>query len=287
MLKKGLVVGIILLFISVSVIPSTGNMVFFDDTTPPVTTCTLDPDAPDGDNGWYVSDVTVTLKATDDMSGVNATYYKINGGEWETYDSPFVIWEDGEYMIEYYSVDYEGNIEDVQSSSLDIDQTPPEIFFEWDIFEDGGFCYLTITIIGLNETSGMDRVEMFINDGFHEEVVGPGPTYEFTIEWSSAFKSCTFKFVIYDVAGHVVIVKIEPIKVFLFGRIENLTIVGDFFVFNAVRLRFIQFSPFSFNTYTSGEKIAVFEPKLKIVTNNFMFGFFIMLHFYIQSDSFN
>jgi hypothetical protein len=287
MLKKGIALAIILLFIGTIIIPISGIGVFFDDTTPPVTTCTLDPDVPDGDNGWYVSNVTVTLKATDDMSGVNATYYRINGGKWEIYDSPFVIWEDGEHMIGYYSVDYEGNIEDIQSSSLDIDQTPPEISFEWDIFEDGGFYYLTITIICLNETSGMDRVDMFINDGLHATITGAGPTYEFTIEWSSAIKSCTFKFGIYDEAGNMAILKMESIKVLLFGRIENLTTVGDFFIFNAVRLRFIQFSPFSFNTYTSGEKVAVFEPKLKIVTNSFMFGFFIMLHFYIQSDSFN
>ena len=278
LIKKGLVVAVILLFISVSVIPSTGNLVFFDDTTPPVTTISFDPPVPNGDNGWYVSNVTVTLNATDDMSGVNATYYRINGGEWETYDYPFVISEDGDnIIIEYYSVDKYGNIEVVKSKTLDIDQTPPEISFEWDIYEEEGIIYIMFSIIGFDETSGIDRVEMFINDGLHEIIVGAGPTYEFTIEWSSAFKSCTLKFGTSDAAGNVVIVKVESIKVFLFGRIENLTIVEDIFILNAVHLRVIQFSPFSFNTYTFGEKIALFEPKLKIVTDRFMFGFFIML----------
>jgi len=38
LIKKEVVVAVILLFISVSVIPSTGNIVSFDDNIPPVTT---------------------------------------------------------------------------------------------------------------------------------------------------------------------------------------------------------------------------------------------------------
>ena len=73
MMKKCITLAVTLLFFGTIIIPISGIGVFFDDITPPVTTCTLDPDTPDGDNGWYVSNVTVTLKATDDMSGVNAT----------------------------------------------------------------------------------------------------------------------------------------------------------------------------------------------------------------------
>lgn len=94
-----------------------------DDTTPPVTTCTLDPAEPNGMNDWYVGDVAVTLTAIDDISGVNATYYKINEGEWEIYADPFVIESDGYYVIEYYSVDNAGNIEDVKSADFKIDQS--------------------------------------------------------------------------------------------------------------------------------------------------------------------
>ena len=125
LIKKGVVVSVILLFASVSAIPSTGNRASFDDITPPVTTCTLNPPEPNGENGWYVSDVTVTLNATDDMSGVNATYYRINNGEWETYEVPFVINESNYYVIEYYSVDNEGNVEDVKSASFKVDSVPP------------------------------------------------------------------------------------------------------------------------------------------------------------------
>ena len=61
---------------------------------------------------------------------------------------------------------------------------------------------------------------------------------------------------------------------FIFGKITNLDATGDFTTFNAVKLRFITFSPFSFNTYTSGETITITGTKLGILTANFAFGIF-------------
>jgi Regulator of Chromosome Condensation (RCC1) repeat protein len=43
------------------------------DTAPPATSIALSPPAPDGQNGWYVSDVSVSVSATDDDSGVAET----------------------------------------------------------------------------------------------------------------------------------------------------------------------------------------------------------------------
>ena len=132
-IKNGLVVGVILLFIGVAVQPSIG-LSNNDDTTPPVTTISFEPPVPDGLNGWYVSDVTVMLNATDDMSGVNVTYYRIDGGEWVIYDTPFVLSEDGDdILIECYSIDKVGNVEDVKSSKLDIDQTKPVVILTYEI----------------------------------------------------------------------------------------------------------------------------------------------------------
>lgn len=88
------------------------------DTIPPITTHTLDPAAPDGENGWYVSCVTVTLDATDTCSGVDATYYSLDGGAWTVYTEPLVICEYGEHMVDYYSVDVCGNVESVKSVSF-------------------------------------------------------------------------------------------------------------------------------------------------------------------------
>jgi hypothetical protein len=59
----------------------------------------------------------------------------------------------------------------------------------------------------------------------------------------------------------------------LIGRMTNLVSHGSYYTFDAVKLRDIQFSPFSFNTYTSGEKLAVTK-QMGILTTNFAFGFF-------------
>jgi len=189
------------------------------DDTPPVSNHALDPAAPNGDNGWYVSDVEVTLSAADPSIGcevagsqVKEIKYKIGTGSWQTISGAggtFIIDVDNENLaIEYYSVDNVGNEESHHTFEIDMDQTVADIEeVAWESFQDPpiyGLWYVTFTCDATDATSGMDRVEMFINDGFHEEIVGAGPIYEFTIEWSAAFKSCTFWFYHYDVAGNVI-----------------------------------------------------------------------------------
>ena len=61
------------------------------DETAPVTTATLDPAAPDGENGWYVSPVSVALDAVDEGSGVAGTEYRLDGGAWTAYSAPFTV----------------------------------------------------------------------------------------------------------------------------------------------------------------------------------------------------
>ena len=177
-IKKGVVVSVILLFVSVSVIPSTGNRLFFDDITPPVTTCTLDPPEPNGNNSWYVSDVEVTLNATDDMSGVNRTEYRINNGSIKTYTEPFNVSQDGELMIEYRSIDYAGNIEDWKSVEFKIDQTPPNVWL-WCYSPDN--VHIDFTATCDDTTSGIDRVEFYLDDIL--QFTDNNEPYEWSMVW--------------------------------------------------------------------------------------------------------
>lgn len=172
------------------------------DNEPPVTKISFDPPEPNGCNGWYVSNVTVILNATDN-SGVKETYYRINGGEWEIYESPFVISEDGnDILIEYYSVDIDGNVENVKSASLDIDQTPPNITVEWVVEKIGWRKWqVTFYISFTDNTSGIDRLEIYLNDVLQETIYGPGPTYA----WSCIIyggNPFSFKSIGYDCAGN-------------------------------------------------------------------------------------
>ena len=60
----------------------------------------------------------------------------------------------------------------------------------------------------------------------------------------------------------------------IFGKIDNLDTGGNFIIFEAEKLRCIQFSPFQVLQFSSGERIRISEEYFGIVTLNFAFGFF-------------
>jgi len=84
---------------------------------PPVTTYTIAEEMMPW--GWYVTNVTVTLNATDNTS-VMETKYRIDGGAWNTYTAPFVISQAGTHLVEYYSKDVWGAEEAMKNFTVKI-----------------------------------------------------------------------------------------------------------------------------------------------------------------------
>jgi len=201
LLSKTLVVGVIVLFLGISVQPAFANN---DDTTPPVTVHTLDPPEPDGNNGWYVSDVNVTLTATDDMSGVKEIRYTING--WSEHIIPgdngsFIILGAGEdILIEYWAIDNAGNVETKNDLELDIDKSVPEVSLSFSYSGNRwlGWKY-NFTATATDDISGMDRVEFYFNNDLQEIVTGPGPIYIWTLSY--CIKPGIYRATAYDKAG--------------------------------------------------------------------------------------
>ena len=105
----------------------------FREAVPPQTTHSLSPSSPNGNNGWYVSNVTITLNANDNISGVNITKYKIDDGNWQEYAEPFTVTGTDVY---YKSEDVAGNTEDEKMVDVKIDKTPPSVVF---VTDDGMF----------------------------------------------------------------------------------------------------------------------------------------------------
>jgi len=138
------------------------------DTTDSVTTSILDPPYPDGSNGWYVSDVTVTLSATDSLSGVESTWYSLDSGYWTLYDVPFTVSDEGEHTVEYYSFDNAGNQEEAKSVDFKIDKTPPVSGHEFEgvIGEEGWFVSdVTVTLSAEDAMSGVNYTVYKVDNG--------------------------------------------------------------------------------------------------------------------------
>ena len=97
------------------------NSDFLIDSTPPITSHKLE--GTQKENGWYTTDVKVTLAGTDNLSGVKETKYSINGGAWQVYTNPFFVTGS---TVTYYSEDSLGNKEIQKSTGeIKIDKTPP------------------------------------------------------------------------------------------------------------------------------------------------------------------
>jgi hypothetical protein len=64
--------------------------------------------------------VGVTLTATDNLSGIAATTYQINGGSVHTYSGKFTVAGSGAHQVTFHSTDRAGNGEATQSVSFNI-----------------------------------------------------------------------------------------------------------------------------------------------------------------------
>ncbi|PJE58359.1 MAG: hypothetical protein COU81_01175 [Candidatus Portnoybacteria bacterium CG10_big_fil_rev_8_21_14_0_10_36_7] len=68
--------------------------------------------------------VIININTTDQPTigtlGIDYTIFKVNDEDWKQYNSPLYFNEIGEYEIFYYSVDKDGNIEDVKESKFSI-----------------------------------------------------------------------------------------------------------------------------------------------------------------------
>ncbi|MBM4236960.1 MAG: C1 family peptidase, partial [Euryarchaeota archaeon] len=102
---------------------ATHSATFMIDVSSPVTSASLSGAL--GSGGWYVSNVTIALTASPGPSGLLMTKYRIDGGLWHTYASPFGLTSEGLHSVDYYSVDEAGNSEASKSLEVGIDRVAP------------------------------------------------------------------------------------------------------------------------------------------------------------------
>ncbi|MBN2228585.1 MAG: hypothetical protein JW779_03255 [Candidatus Thorarchaeota archaeon] len=157
---------------------------FFLDNTAPVTTKSIGSPTV----GEFVTTETVfALTSVDAGIGYFWTFYRINGGSWIEYSDPFsLLGPDGEYTIEFYSVDFVANEEIFQSQVHRLDNTPPETVLSFGEPISGDYI-TSVTPISLAANDGLgvgvDSIFYCINGGGWETysgsftVLGPDDTY--------------------------------------------------------------------------------------------------------------
>ena len=192
------------------------NMVVQIDKSIPQTTVSLIPQLPNGNNGWYTSNVNILFYSEDEISGINETWYKINNEEWQKYTGPSTIEDDGEYKLDYYSTDNACNAESIQSTEIKIDTVNPSISLKKPVenrlyISDRELIHLpsrTIIIgkvtigVDVNDaTSGIDKVVFYVDDDpKYTDTIDP---YEYVYDTKSfLLRPHTIKVNVIDNAGN-------------------------------------------------------------------------------------
>jgi uncharacterized protein YjdB len=110
------------------------------DDIPPTTTVTINKS---DINGWYNSDVTMTLLTSEDLSGGGRTEYRIGGeDDWEVYTAPIALTDEGTFLLQFRSTDLVGNREELKQQVIRIDRTPPVFMLRVNgnhLIENGSF----------------------------------------------------------------------------------------------------------------------------------------------------
>ncbi|WP_299094031.1 hypothetical protein [uncultured Metabacillus sp.] len=143
----------------------------YSDKNSPVTKLELQSPSPMV-NGWYSSDVYVSVNATDDKAGVFKTLYSINNGSWDNKIYEFELQNEGIHTIEYKSVDNHGNEEELKSEAVKIDKTAP-VTAASNVLKNKTNKDVSITLSASDKHSGVAKTEYRMNDGEWTEYTEP------------------------------------------------------------------------------------------------------------------
>lgn len=202
------------------------------ENTAPSTSATLSPAAPNGANGWYVSDVQLNLAASDSCTGVERTEYSIDGGQsWVPYSGTVTLDQEGIFTVLYRSIDRAGNIETAGSLEVKIDKTAPtaELSASPDeIWPPNGQLFdVTLNGTGADAVSGLSQISYTVTDEYGMTfTVDPRSLNGNTAAWADVLKAeaarrgddldgrlYTVTATVTDVAGHTVTVTEEIVVV--------------------------------------------------------------------------
>ncbi|MEM2900130.1 MAG: DNRLRE domain-containing protein [Thermoplasmata archaeon] len=144
------------------------------DTTPPISTASIISGTA-GANGWYVSDVTLKLTASDEVggSGIYAIAYGEGTPTTEVLGSTVEIpISDGQHVIAYRARDIAGNWESIKYAQVNVDTKPPTDIEVLNILYDDGTKWFNQSGTAYYSNAQSNRIVTFELD-FMDNVSGP------------------------------------------------------------------------------------------------------------------
>ncbi|WP_240647511.1 OmpL47-type beta-barrel domain-containing protein [Paenibacillus nanensis] len=138
------------------------------DTEAPKTVAT----APEG---WTNQNAEITLKATDNETGVANTFYSLDGGSFVA-GTALTVSEAGVHTLTFYSVDNVGNKEQEQTIEIKIDKTSPVTSASAPV--DWSKDDVVVTFAGADERSGVAKTYYAVNGGAYTEGTAAAVTSE-------------------------------------------------------------------------------------------------------------
>ncbi|MBN1283968.1 MAG: hypothetical protein JXB47_01075 [Anaerolineae bacterium] len=182
------------------------NISFCIDTTPPVTTVNLSGER--GVNDWWVSNVQVSLSATDNGGclGVQNIFYDLDGAGFVPGDA--LVIPEGKHTLSFYATDGY-NDEAAQTVTVLVDTTPPQVtlicdWAWWQRTADRTHIVLDVNG-GSDDTSGLDSwdASIWVAESNREYTCG-GPVSLLPYAWAvQEYGLHRISFSIQDYAGNV------------------------------------------------------------------------------------
>jgi hypothetical protein len=128
-----------------------------------------------GENGWYVSSVSITF-IVNATHGWYRLFFKIDGGDWMEYTTPFQVSTDGYHTVVCYYID-QGGPSGEYAASFKIDKTAPTVI---PTAQRIGLLKWRFTAEAFDATSSMNKVEFYVDSSY----LGNDTEYPYIIIWS-------------------------------------------------------------------------------------------------------
>ncbi|MEQ8629422.1 chitobiase/beta-hexosaminidase C-terminal domain-containing protein [Ekhidna sp.] len=129
----------------------------------------------EGDEKTALTATDITLTASDEISGIDAIYYSLDGASFQKYTGPIPVKEEKAYVLKYYAVDNVGNAEEMKSVTMLIDNSAPSstLNVEGDLSENVVSTRSTINLEASDNASGVSKIFYTIDEGRTYEYSSP------------------------------------------------------------------------------------------------------------------